>query len=171
MPLRGSRNHARFLRPVRSNSTPPPCSGASPYVAGPVSRPRRRAGDLRQTTFSRARRCVPQGESPGRRQFSTEGRARRLAVFPRTLYRHTTMLYRDTTMDDNQPRLSSQTLRVLGALMSSSGNERSGAEICRTTKLATGKPLGGRRPPHTWEAASPLLSHHRTWLEERYRSC
>jgi PadR family transcriptional regulator len=41
-------------------------------------------------------------------------------------------------MDADQPRLTSQTLRVLGALMSSSGSEQSGAEICRTTKLATG---------------------------------
>src|SRR6266478_8601722 len=48
------------------------------------------------------------------------------------------MLYRDTTMDANQPRLSSQTLRVLGALMSSPGVELSGAQIGRTTKLATG---------------------------------
>jgi len=41
-------------------------------------------------------------------------------------------------MDADPPRLSSQTLRVLGALMSSPGDELSGAQIGRTTKLATG---------------------------------
>jgi PadR family transcriptional regulator, regulatory protein PadR len=41
-------------------------------------------------------------------------------------------------MDADQPRLSSQTLRVLGALMSCPGDELSGAQIGRTTKLATG---------------------------------
>lgn len=37
----------------------------------------------------------------------------------------------------NQPRMSAQTIKVLGALMSSSG-ELSGAEIGRATELASG---------------------------------
>jgi PadR family transcriptional regulator, regulatory protein PadR len=39
---------------------------------------------------------------------------------------------------DNQPRLSSQTLKVLGALMSCPSDELSGAEIGKRTKLASG---------------------------------
>jgi PadR family transcriptional regulator, regulatory protein PadR len=38
----------------------------------------------------------------------------------------------------DQPRLTTQTLRVLGALMSRPEAELSGAEIGRTTKLPTG---------------------------------
>lgn len=38
---------------------------------------------------------------------------------------------------DRRPRMSAQTIKVLGALMSSSG-ELSGAEIGRETKLASG---------------------------------
>jgi PadR family transcriptional regulator PadR len=38
----------------------------------------------------------------------------------------------------NEPRLSAQTLKVLGALMSSRKNELSGAQIARETKLASG---------------------------------
>jgi PadR family transcriptional regulator, regulatory protein PadR len=41
-------------------------------------------------------------------------------------------------MRTDQPRLSTQTLRVLGALMSSPQDELSGAQIGRTTELATG---------------------------------
>jgi PadR family transcriptional regulator, regulatory protein PadR len=37
-----------------------------------------------------------------------------------------------------EPRLSAQTLKVLGALMSSRKNELSGADIARETKLASG---------------------------------
>lgn len=47
-------------------------------------------------------------------------------------------LYRLPSMDADQPRLSTQTLRVLGALISCPGIELSGAQIGRTTKLATG---------------------------------
>ena len=39
---------------------------------------------------------------------------------------------------DKQPRLSSQTLKVLGALISCPSDELSGAEIGRRTKLASG---------------------------------
>jgi PadR family transcriptional regulator, regulatory protein PadR len=38
----------------------------------------------------------------------------------------------------NQPRLSSQTLKVLAAVLSSPRDGISGAEISRTTKLASG---------------------------------
>ena len=41
-------------------------------------------------------------------------------------------------MAANQPRLTTQTLRVLGALMSCPEAELSGAQIGRTTKLPTG---------------------------------
>jgi PadR family transcriptional regulator, regulatory protein PadR len=37
-----------------------------------------------------------------------------------------------------QPRMSAQTIKVLGALISSLGGELSGAEIGKTTKLASG---------------------------------
>ena len=39
---------------------------------------------------------------------------------------------------DTQPRLSSQTLKVLGALMSCPSDELSGAEIGKHTRLASG---------------------------------
>lgn len=42
------------------------------------------------------------------------------------------------TMMITQPRMSAQTIKVLGALMSSPGVERSGAEIGQATKLASG---------------------------------
>jgi DNA-binding PadR family transcriptional regulator len=38
----------------------------------------------------------------------------------------------------NDPRMSAHTLKVLGALLSSGRDELSGAEIGRTTKLASG---------------------------------
>lgn len=38
----------------------------------------------------------------------------------------------------NGPRLSTQTLKVLGALVSHPGDELSGAEIAKRTKLASG---------------------------------
>ena len=38
----------------------------------------------------------------------------------------------------SQPRMSAQTIKVLGALMASSHDELSGAEIGRATKLASG---------------------------------
>ena len=41
-------------------------------------------------------------------------------------------------MAGNEPRLTTQTLRVLGALMSCRQAELSGAQIGRTTKLPTG---------------------------------
>lgn len=41
-------------------------------------------------------------------------------------------------MATNDPRLSNQTLQVLGALISCPHDELSGAQIGRTTKLATG---------------------------------
>jgi PadR family transcriptional regulator PadR len=46
-------------------------------------------------------------------------------------------LYRLSSMG-NQPRMSAQTIKVLGALMSSSSDELSGADIGRATKLASG---------------------------------
>jgi PadR family transcriptional regulator, regulatory protein PadR len=39
---------------------------------------------------------------------------------------------------DKQPRLSSQTLKVLGVLISCASDELSGAEIGKRTKLASG---------------------------------
>ncbi len=41
-------------------------------------------------------------------------------------------------MGTDQPRMTTQTLKVLGALMSRTQDEISGAEIARSTKLASG---------------------------------
>jgi PadR family transcriptional regulator PadR len=41
-------------------------------------------------------------------------------------------------MGTDQPRITTQTLKVLAALMSRTRDEISGAEIARTTKLASG---------------------------------
>src|SRR5271155_3756063 len=41
-------------------------------------------------------------------------------------------------MGTNQPRMSAQTLKVLGTLLSSPRDELSGADIGRATKLASG---------------------------------
>jgi PadR family transcriptional regulator PadR len=41
-------------------------------------------------------------------------------------------------MGTGQPRITTQTLKVLGALMSRTQDEISGAEIARSTKLASG---------------------------------
>jgi DNA-binding PadR family transcriptional regulator len=41
-------------------------------------------------------------------------------------------------MGSDQPRITTQTLKVLAILMSRTQDEISGAEICRTTKLASG---------------------------------
>ncbi|HZV86492.1 MAG TPA: PadR family transcriptional regulator [Candidatus Binatus sp.] len=41
-------------------------------------------------------------------------------------------------MGTDQPRITTQTLKVLAALMSRTQDEISGAEIARTTKLASG---------------------------------
>jgi PadR family transcriptional regulator PadR len=41
-------------------------------------------------------------------------------------------------MGTNDPRMSAQTLKVLAALMSQSKAELSGAEIARSTKIASG---------------------------------
>jgi PadR family transcriptional regulator PadR len=67
-------------------------------------------------------------------------------------------------MASDQPRLSSATLRVLGALMSSPQDEMSGAQIGRTTKLATGTlyPILARLEragwlESRWEAGDPRL--------------
>jgi PadR family transcriptional regulator, regulatory protein PadR len=66
-------------------------------------------------------------------------------------------LCRRSTMSTDQPRLSSQTLRVLGALMSCQQDELSGAQIGRTTKLPTG-------------TLYPILSRleRAHWLESRW---
>ena len=55
--------------------------------------------------------------------------ARKALDFCGTLYRLTSM---------KEPRLSAQTLKVLGALLSSPRDELSGAEIGRQTKIASG---------------------------------
>jgi PadR family transcriptional regulator PadR len=47
-------------------------------------------------------------------------------------------LGRVSTMGITQPRLTTQTLKVLAALMSRTQDEISGAEIARSTKLASG---------------------------------
>ena len=47
-------------------------------------------------------------------------------------------LCRVPTMGTEKPRLTTQTLKVLGALMSGARDEISGAEIARSTKLASG---------------------------------
>jgi PadR family transcriptional regulator, regulatory protein PadR len=67
-------------------------------------------------------------------------------------------------MSTDQPRLSSQTLRVLGALMSCPQDELSGAQIGRTTKLATGTlyPILSRLEragwvESRWEAGDPRI--------------
>jgi PadR family transcriptional regulator, regulatory protein PadR len=41
-------------------------------------------------------------------------------------------------MGTDEPRITTQTLKVLGALMSRTQDEISGAEIARSTKLASG---------------------------------
>src|SRR4030088_2308259 len=63
---------------------------------------------------------------------------------------------------DKQPRLSSQTLKVLGALISCASDELSGAEIGKRTKLASGTlyPIlfrleGGGGVQSRWEVENP----------------
>jgi DNA-binding PadR family transcriptional regulator len=60
-------------------------------------------------------------------------------------------------MGPDQPRLTTQTLRVLGALMSSPQAELSGAQIGHTTKLPTG-------------TLYPILSRleRARWVESRW---
>src|SRR5437879_2962603 len=65
-------------------------------------------------------------------------------------------------MKNDRPRLSTQTLRVLGTLLSSPQDELSGAQIGRTTKLPTGTlyPIltrleRARWVESRWEAGDP----------------
>jgi PadR family transcriptional regulator, regulatory protein PadR len=60
-------------------------------------------------------------------------------------------------METDEPRLSTQTLLVLGALMSCPQDELSGAQIGRTTKLPTG-------------TLYPILARleRARWLESRW---
>lgn len=77
----------------------------------------------------------------------------------RDLRRFVVTLYRVSIMANDQPRLSSQTLRVLGALVSRPEDELSGAQIGRTAKLATG-------------TLYPILSRleRAGWVESRWEN-